>query len=333
MSLPETSKALPGRSLVVAVLTFRRPQELAGLLPELIRQTAECSEQTGFRASVLVIDNDPEASAEGVVMPAARLRYVCERTPGIAAARNRALAESAGDDLLVFIDDDEWPQPGWLVALVATYTPTTPAAVVGPVESEFVVEPSSWVKAGRFFDRRRLPTGTEIGTAASNNLLLNLHQVRDHGLIFDERFGLSGGSDTLFSHQLVARGGRIIWCAEAMVVDQVPASRVTARWVLLRALRSGNSWSRTVLDGPQPALTKLARRAHLTVRGGVRLIGGAGQSLSGYLFWSQARQAKGLRTAARGLGMFAGAYGYVYSEYRRPTRTTKGGELRVDQAA
>ncbi len=322
-----------GRSLVVAVLTFRRPKELAGLLPELSRQADECAAKTGLNTSVLVIDNDPAASGQDVVSTGPRLRYVSEKTPGIAAARNRALTESATADLLVFIDDDEWPQEGWLVALVATYSDTRPAGVVGPVISEFAVEPSSWVAAGRFFDRRRLPTGTEITTAATNNLLLDLQQVRKLGVAFDERFGLSGGSDTLFSHQLVGRGGHLVWCAEATVVDQVPASRVTARWVLLRALRSGNSWSRTVLDGPASTLSRLARRTKLAGRGTVRIAGGSGQFLSGILLWSQARQARGLRTAARGVGMFSGAFGYVYSEYRRPNKSSKGGVVHVDQAA
>jgi succinoglycan biosynthesis protein ExoM len=328
-----TTTDVTGRSLVVAVLTFRRPGELAGLLPELCRQAEECAAKTGLNTSVLVIDNDSTASAQQVVHEGPGLRYVCEQTPGIAAARNRALTESAAADLLVFIDDDEWPQEGWLVALVATYSSTSPAGVVGPVISEFAVQPSRWVSAGRFFDRRQLATGTEITTAATNNLLLDLNQVRKHQVSFDERFGLSGGSDTLFSHQLVARGGRLVWCADATVVDQVPASRVTARWVLLRALRSGNSWSRTVLDGPQPTLTRLARRAKLTGRGTVRIVGGSGQFLSGIVLWSQARQARGLRTAARGVGMLSGAYGYVYSEYRRPDKSAKGGAVHVDQAA
>ena len=80
--------------------------------------------------------------------------------------------------------------------------------------------------------------------AATNNLLLDLGRIRALGLEFDERFGLSGGSDTLFTRPLVARGGRMVWCDEAMVVDNVPAGRLTRDWVLRRALRSGNSASR-----------------------------------------------------------------------------------------
>ena len=54
------------------------------------------------------------------------------------------------------------------------------AAVVGPVRSDYARDPSPWVQAGRFFDRRRLPTGTPVEVAATNNLLLDLHEVRRH---------------------------------------------------------------------------------------------------------------------------------------------------------
>ena len=36
--------------------------------------------------------------------------------------------------------------------------------------------------AGRFFNRRRLPTGTEVDVAATNNLLLDLIQLHELGL-------------------------------------------------------------------------------------------------------------------------------------------------------
>ncbi|HEY0869766.1 MAG TPA: glycosyltransferase, partial [Acidothermaceae bacterium] len=226
----------PAVAVVVAVLTYRRPSELALLLPELSRQAAG---RPAIR--VLVVDNDPAASGSAVVSAAAdpTIRYVHEPRPGIAAARNRALDEAASYDLLVFIDDDEWPNPTWLESMLEVHDRTASAAVVGPVISEYAAEPDPWIKAGRFFDRRRLPSGTRIDVAATNNLLLDLRQVRAFGLRFDEAFGLSGGSDTLFTRELHRRGGALVWCDEAIVIDQVPMERLTRRWVLLRALRSG----------------------------------------------------------------------------------------------
>lgn len=298
---------------VVVVLTYRRPTQLAGLLPTLQTQTEECG------ARLLVVDNDPVGSGRPV---AARCRvdYVHEPRPGIAAARNRALSEAAGDRFLVYIDDDEVPTPGWLRALLAVQVREQSAGVVGAVTSEFAVQPTSWLTAGDFFARRRLPTGTEVSVAATNNLLLDLDVVRGLGLRFDERFGLTGGSDTLFTRELVRQGGRLVWCDEALVVDHVPADRLTRRWVLRRALRSGNSWSRTSLV-LTPGRGRLRVRVELAGRGVLRLTGGLLRHLMGRLTRHERHAARGLRTAYRGLGMLGGCLGHVQAEYGRSLQT------------
>ncbi len=305
------------RRVVVAVLTYRRTDELLRLLPELVRQTGLVDPP----ARVLVVDNDPGASAAGPVAAAAaeRVTYVHEPVPGIAAARNRALDEAAQDDVLVFLDDDEVPGPDWLAHLLRTRDAhPSAAAVVGPVRSEYDQEPGPWVQAGRFFDRRRLPTGTPVEVAATNNLLLDLHAVRRLAVRFDEAFGLSGGSDTLFTRQLSARGGVMVWCAEAMVVDQVPAARATASWVLRRALRGGNSWSRTSLALEEGPAGRARLRAALAGEGAGRLLVGLARAAWGMVRGSATHQARGMRLVARGGGMLTGALGHTYSEYRRP---------------
>lgn len=307
--------------LVLAVLTFRRPDDLAEAVPALVAQLTEAAAPAGFAsACVLVVDNDPDGGARGQVEAfGPPVRYVHEPTPGIAAARNRAL-DVAGPAVLVFVDDDERPEPGWLAALLATFTaPGTPApaAVVGPVVSRYEVEPDPWVRDGRFFDRRRLPTGTSIDVAATNNLLLDLRHPALADLRFDERFGLTGGSDTLYTRTLVRRGGRMVWCDEAVVVDVVPAARVTRTWVLRRAFRSGNSWSRVALALAEGPLEATRERLVCTARGVVRCVGGGARWLVGVLTASRAHRAKGRRSLMRGAGMVAGAWGSVYTEYRR----------------
>lgn len=300
--------------IVIAALTYRRPDDLAALIPELVAQAQSSSEDV----EVLVVDNDPAASAQPAVAavgPPVRYHHAAE--PGIAAARNAAL-DAAGDaDLLVFIDDDERPAVGWLENLLTTWRATHPAAVVGPVQSEFVAQPDSWISAGRFFERRRLPTGTRITTAATNNLLLDLRFITRIGLRFDERFGLTGGEDTIFTRALHAAGGRIVWCAEAMVTDVVPPARVTREWVLARAYRSGNSHALTAVALTPSPLARSALRARLVVQGLVRILGGSLRVLVGVLTRRVGPSARGSRTLARGRGMLAGVLGSTYAEYGR----------------
>ena len=324
MSDPDRPSTVPPAPLRVriAVLTYRRPDDIAAALPRLVSQAvAVAGDQV--QADIVVVDNDPAGSARDLVRAYARahaevaIHYENEAQPGISAARNRALATAGDRDVLVFIDDDERPSESWLAQLLATYAEHRSAAVVGPVVSEFEVPPDSWVRAGRFFDRRRLPTGTPVDVAATNNLLLDLHQIRRLGLAFDARFGISGGGDTMFTRDLHRRGGRLIWNDEAVVIDVVPAARTTRGWVLRRALRSGTSWSATSLQLAGTGRQRLLTRGRLTGRGLVRLAGGGARMLAGTLLRRPDHQARGLRSAARGAGMLSGAWGFVYSEYKR----------------
>jgi succinoglycan biosynthesis protein ExoM len=302
--------------VVVAMLTYRRPDDLHAALPRLAETVSSCRSP----ASVLIVDNDPSASAMPLAAAAPdRVRFVHEPTPGIAAARNRALDETGDADLLVFIDDDERPEPGWLDQLVDTWRRDRPAAVVGPVVSTFPSEPEPFIVEGGFFRRRRLPTGTAVDVAATNNLLLDLDQVRRLGVRFDTTLGTAGGSDTLFTRTLHRRGGRLVWCDEAVVVDVVPPGRLTRDWVLRRALRTGNSTSRIGLRLETSTSARAALRVRLTARGGARVLGGALRFVLGVVLGSLRHRANGARTFARGMGMTTGAWGWTYDEYRRRT--------------
>lgn len=313
-------------AVVIGIVTFRRVEQLRRTIPEVLAQLASI----GNAGTVLIVDNDPAGTAHSVVaeLNDPRIRYVVEPQPGIAAARNRALDEAEGAQLLVFIDDDEHPVAGWLPSLVERYRDTRPTAVAGRVRSEFEDEPEPWILAGGFFERRSLPSGTTVVAAASNNLLLDLSQVRQLELRFDEKFGLSGGSDTLFTRQLTQRGGTIVWCDEAAVIDRVPAARMTRRWVLLRAMRYGNSWSRTSM-----ALAGPGRRRSMVVRlqlagaGAARLAGGGARWCAGAVGRSRRLRAGGVRTMAKGAGYLAGCVGYVYVEYARPERARRRARL------
>jgi succinoglycan biosynthesis protein ExoM len=323
------------RALTVAVLTYRRPHDLAEGLPLILEQIASLPRDVPgvpLAARLLVVDNDAAASARETVervreaasapagggMPAAvPVDYVVEERPGIAAARDRAIQESTASDVLVFIDDDERPRPGWLAPLIREWDRSGSAAVMGRVVSEFEGALDPWVAAGEFFRRRSMPTGTRITVAAAGNLLLDLGQVRRLGVRFDARVGLGSGEDSLFSRELVRRGGTMTWCEESVATDVVPRSRMSRSWVLTRARSHGNAEG--VIDGllaDGPA-ARLAVRARNLPRGLVRVAGGTARFALGLVLRSRRHQARGLRTANRGLGIAASALGRSHLEYAR----------------
>src|SRR4051812_36680523 len=276
----------------------------------------------GHAVDVLVVDNDPQQSGRPVVeeLAAAEIRYVAEPTPGIAAVRNRAMDEAGGARLLAFIDDDERPLDSWLAALVDTWTATGASAVSGRMVAEYAGELDPWIRAGEFFVRRQLATGTEIDVAAAGNLLLDLEQVRRFGVRFEAALGLGGGEDTLFSRTLARAGGRMVWCDESAAVDFVPLQRMTRSWVLTRAWSSVNAHVLTGIRLAGGRRERVVVRTRGALRGLVRIAGGALRWAAGGVLRSDRHRARGLRAVLRGAGMVGGACGVVYVEYARDGR-------------
>ncbi len=299
--------------VVIGVLTYRRPEMLAELLDALPAQIADAAPLAD--ATVLVVDNDPDASAREAASGRDRVRYVHEPIPGIAAARHRCLAEADAADLLQFIDDDELPEPEWLRLMVQAWQEHgRPAAVAGAVLPRFVEPPDAWLLAGEFFTRAQPGTGTVLPAAPTGNLLIDVAQAREMGVQFDLTRGLRGGEDTLFTRQLVGRGGRIIFCREAAISDLVPPERATRRWVLARARHHGGTATELdLLAAHGPRQRALSRAKRLVGGLGRAAVGSAG-AVTGR---DAARHAKGLRLQRRGLGMAQAAIWPLPPEYRR----------------
>jgi len=301
--------------VVIAVATYRRPELLRELLPELIRQ----SRALATRSRVVVVDNDPEGGARDVVsaLAASDVDYLHEPRPGIAAARNHALDRCGGNDVIVFIDDDEFPTPEWLGALVRSWQAWGCAGVSGPALATFEVAPDAWVQGSGVFARPAKTDGAAVSGAATNNLLLHVGTLRSMGLRFDDAYGTSGGSDTRLVHDLISRGGVVRWCDAAAVLDRIPASRTSREWVLRRTMRTSNTWSRVALDLAKPGLPRLQTALGLTGRAAYRLLRGASTTCRGYVGGDPRIRARGECDIASAIGMVQGAYGVVRSEYAR----------------
>ena len=304
--------------VVVAVATYRRPRALARLLPELVSQR----EAYAGAASVVVVDNDPAGGARQQVSEWSDrgVRYVHEARPGIAAARNRALTSAGDADLLLFVDDDGLPTPGWLDRMVEAWSRWRPTAVSGPAVPRFEEgEPDAWVAGSGVFDRTVRTTGTLLGGASTANLLLDLAQLRAYDLTFDEAFGLTGGSDTMLTHAIVAAGGQIRWCDEAEVLDFHSVDRMTRAWVRRRSYRTGNDWSRVALALRAAGPGRFAERLELVARGAVRGATGLANQGRGALRGDVGRRALGACQVFTALGVVGGALGVVSIEYGRTT--------------
>jgi succinoglycan biosynthesis protein ExoM len=183
------------------------------------------------------------------------LEAVAENRKGISFARNRAISRALelGVDTIVFVDDDETPEPGWLNALLQMQRRSGAEAVAGPVVPEFEEEPPEWAVKGRFFERPRREDGASISFSGAGNLLLSAQLFTNYGLSFDLRYGLTGGEDTLLCLQMQQKGARLVWADTAVVREWIPPARVDARYILRRAFGAGSILARAEQEvGPGP---------------------------------------------------------------------------------
>lgn len=233
-----------GKPIWIAIPTFRRAAELRHLLETLARLVQRPD------VMVLVADNDGEdAGGAAVVEALQRNGYPLPLTllpvpeQGLCAVRN-AICEAAMADpamrFIAMIDDDEWPQPGWLDALLACQSQVGADVVAGPVDFHFTATPPRWAQQTLVFRPEQRAWGATGMLWASNNLLVNrraLEMIAQPW--FDARFNRSGGEDLDFLTRLREAGARFAWAPNARVSEWVPPERARLSWVLKRMWRIG----------------------------------------------------------------------------------------------
>jgi succinoglycan biosynthesis protein ExoM len=290
-------------TVVICICTCNRPEGLRKLLTKIGMLEFEGD------LKVLVVENHRNLAGRGVcraMAPGYRWPLECfvEPEPGIAFARNRCVRGALAADAryIAMIDDDEWPEPGWLTALLDTQKKADYDVVVGPVIPSFEQEPPAWMVDGGYF--------AQDSNLTTSNILFKAELFR--GLErepFDARLALSGGEDSEFLRWLSARGMRWTGCADAVVHEFVPANRTTAKWLLQRMYRMGNNFvrfGRLNAPGPRAELRRLATTGRMAIDATYYLILG--------LFSGNARR-EGIHKWAETVGRMAAHVGRAYFEY------------------
>jgi GT2 family glycosyltransferase len=297
--------------VAVCVATYRRREMLAELLvglSNLVFRKLPAPEIT-----VIVVDNDPERSAEDVCAAASLpwpLKYAPESRRGIAQARNRAIREAGNADFIAFIDDDEYPSAAWLDELLWTQAHFAADVVSGPVIPDYDRDVPDWVRAGTFFTRSIHHSGQKLDRSHTGNVLIR-RSVFDTVSAFDEEFALTGGEDTQFFLRVRQSGFNIIGSSRAVVHESISRSRANLAWIMKRAYQSGNSW---VLC-EKSVDPKLSTRVVRLFKAGGYLAQGA-FSIPVSLFRGASARAHALQTFVVGIGMLAGLAGHRYQPYR-----------------
>ena len=300
--------------VTVAIPTFRRPRSLMRLLDALARLNTEAA------VTVLVADNDAGRHEGADLCAAIRgkgyrwpLRSMIIAQRGIAPVRNALTEVALSDarmDYLAMLDDDEWPEPQWLTALLAEQAKTGASVLQGSILFDFEDKPKTWTQTFDGLTDIRHPSGpVEMLQGAGNLLMTRAALERLASPRFDPAFALSGGEDRDFFQRLKAAGVGFAWSDEAVARSFVPATRTSLTWALSRAYSIGNSDMRVFLKYGPSATARLAEAAKI----------GAALLLSPFLFvilaFDANRRADALRRMARAAGKVAALFGRHYHEY------------------
>lgn len=233
--------------LAVITPTLRRPQSLETAIRSVMAQTGPL----GRPDEMIIADNDPDGSARETVE---RLRseapfpliYVHAPKPGVATARNAALAATDAS-LIAFLDDDEIAAPGWLTALRQTQSELDAQVVFGPIQGRAPgAADANRPYLERFFGRDGPRVDGFIGApfGCGNSLFVRAGTL-DGTPPFDVAADQTGGEDDALFQRLGQQGVRWGWSAKAWVEEAAPPHRANLSYALTRAFAFGQGPSQT----------------------------------------------------------------------------------------
>ena len=179
----------------------------------------------------------------------ATVRVVREDKLGLSNARNRALREARGEYLL-YMDDDETPDPEWLLAHERTMIEHQPDALGGRIEVMFEDgDRPAWLQDELLGFLGKLDNGearwlTTDETPIFGGNFAFRRTVFDRIGDFDARLGRmgkvnSGGEDTEIYRRLLAFGCRVRWVPDAVINHRIQTPKLRRRYFLDLHFRQG----------------------------------------------------------------------------------------------
>jgi succinoglycan biosynthesis protein ExoM len=229
----------PVPHISVCVCSYRRQRLLRRLLLKLNQQATDGL----FTYSIVVADNDDEKSGATVVARMSSLckvpiRYCVEPRRNIALARNKAI-ENAEGAFVALIDDDEFPEPTWLLTLYQTLCEYRVDGVLGVVRRHFEEVPPAWFRKSGIYSRKVNPTGAVVRWKESRtgNALLKRGMLVCDPAPFRPEF--RAGEDQDFFRRKIEAGYKFIWSADAVVCETIPPARWRRSYILRKAVLQG----------------------------------------------------------------------------------------------
>jgi GT2 family glycosyltransferase len=238
--------------LSVVICTYNRGDCILDALHSLVGQTLP-----RHLFEILLINNNSTDTTEALCRdfaqrtPGLNYRYLTETQQGLSHARNRGIAEAAGD-IIIFMDDDATAESDYLEKMLAFFERTPDAAACGGRiyprfesrrprwMSHFLLSLTSSIDLGnkvKVFTHRQFPVGANMAVRSS--------LFAKYGL-FNPDLGRKGNSmdgaeEKDFFYRLMSAKEKIYYVPDAIVHHYVPDRRLTFDFFRRQALGIGKS--------------------------------------------------------------------------------------------
>jgi len=245
-------KPLPVELVSIIICTYNR----ASLLKECLESLTLALASLYASTEILVVNNASSDSTSSIVEDfitgnrSMNVRLLHEQRQGLSFARNTGICNASGN-VICFLDDDVIVPPGWLEGMLSAFTlDRSVCCVAGQARLHWRdAAPPFWVddQCCRFYSAYShgdqshiLPVGEDFFGV---NFALTRKAIDSVGL-FETHLGrtrqaLLSGEDSEYSQRIWDKGLRIAYSAEGLVYHQVPADRITFKWMARRNLWAG----------------------------------------------------------------------------------------------
>ena len=235
-------------NLVIGIATYKRPIMLKKLVLSIIG--CNINKSSIKDVNIIIVDNDIDKTAEIAVNElkerfcnSYKMDYFNHPAKGISNVRNELIKKASllNPDFIVFIDDDEYVTSEWLNELVKTIINNNSDAVRGPVLA--VLDKSVPEYISYWFKRESYADNAQIYSLTTGNLILKYTSLKKYDVWFDSRFNIIGSSDNYFGVQILKKGAKINWSANAITYETIPKNRANLKWLIRRIYRLASTYT------------------------------------------------------------------------------------------
>lgn len=304
----------------VCIATYKRPELLEKLLFSLLNQKSIDE----YKLEVIVMDNDVNKTAQPVINKfndiiknnsRFSLKYDMQSIKNIALTRNKTV-ELASGSYLFFIDDDEYTDEFCIYNHLKTLKEFNADISMGNVMPYFELNTADYIKKAYPYFRINCKNGNKTKYFITGNTMISLENLGKQFIKFNLKYGLTGGEDNELFSNLSRDGIKIVSCSSSVAYEFIPPDRANLRWLLRRVFRTGNNYTRTLLQNTDGHFRKITVGCLQFIKGTVQFLIALILSLV-LLFFRKDSSLNWLLKSVSNLSKPFAVFGYYPKEYKK----------------